>query len=98
MLHVYLCDNITFFYRFVNGYAENLSNICSFSCTTSVYSWKCKGKFSLPVHVSVYLDPSEVFICGAEAFMLIIGIAKITYKWRRLKLKQCTFMLRYNHR
>lgn len=81
-IYTYLCDNIIFFCRFVNGYAENLSNICSFSGTTSVYSWKCKGKFLLWVHLSVYIDSS-----GIKVFMPVMEITEITYKWKRLKTK-----------
>lgn len=88
VLYMYLCDNMIFFYRFVNGYAENLSNICSFSCTASVYSWKCEGEFSFLAHLSGHLHQVKyLFICRTKVSMLIIEIAQITCKWKRPTLK-----------
>lgn len=88
VLYMYLCDNMIFFYRFVNGYAENLSNICSFSCTASVYSWKCEGEFSFRIHLSGHLHQVKyLFICRTKVSMLITEIAQITCKWKRPTLK-----------
>ena len=85
---MYLCDNMIFFYRFVNGYAENLSNICSFSCTASVYSCKCEGEFSFLAHLSGDLHQVKyLFICRTKVSMLIIEIAQITCKSKRPTLK-----------
>jgi hypothetical protein len=82
MKWMYLCYNVIFFYRFINGYAENLSNICSASCTTSVYSWKCKGECSLPVNLSGYLDQS--IRLGITVVMLITELAQIYIYVKRL--------------
>lgn len=76
-------------YRFVYGYAENLSNICSFSCPTSVNSWKCKGTLLWSVPVYFLYDCKESFfetISSGVLFFVVGGFFVLLLNWLLLKI------------